>query len=384
MTPSAIKKPETVDPSRPDDLLYKIAIELIPKIGSIHAKRLIAYCGGPEAVFKESKRALQKIPGFGDNRVEEIVNQHILSIAEDEIKFIEKYNIRTLYYLDSDYPERLRRCEDGPVLLYLKCNEMPNLDYDKIISVVGTRKASDYGKEFCNTLITDLVTLGHRPIIVSGLAYGIDIAAHRAALRNNLITIAVLGHGLNKIYPTVHRHTAMEIVETGALATDFTSGAKFDRKNFLQRNRIIAGLADATIVVESAETGGALVTADIANSYNRDVLAVPGSVNSEVSSGCHTLIKTNKAALLTNASDLVDYLGWTKTQKQPKQTFINFETFNEDEQKVFNYLKENGESNVDIIALRTGMPVSHVLSTLLNLEFTGAVVSKPGKIFKLS
>lgn len=368
-----------------DDLIFKIAIELIPKIGSINAKKLIAYCGGPEAVFKEKKKALLKIPGIGEQRIEELINQQILATAAEEVDFIEKHGIKPLYYLDHDYPERLRQCEDGPVVLFMKSSTQLDLNQSKVISIVGTRKATDYGKEFCNTLIGELAALGHTPIVVSGLAYGIDIAAHRAALKNNLPTIAVLAHGLNTIYPSIHRNTAIEIVNSGALMSDFTTSSKFDRKNFLRRNRIIAGLSDATIVVESAISGGALVTADIANSYNRDVFAVPGNVNYSYSKGCNLLIKNNRAALLESSADLVNYLGWSNsTNSQPKQTIIQFESFNTSEQGVYNYLKQNGENNIDFIANKTGMPVSLVLSTLLNLEFMGVVVSKPGKVFKLT
>lgn len=367
-----------------DDLKYKIAIEQIPLIGSVNAKRLIAYCGSAEAVFKEKKNALMKVPGIGEVIANEIINQDVLQVAENEIGFIEKYKIQPLFYLDSDYPERLRHCEDGPVMMYVKSTTKVNFNSDKVISIVGTRKATDYGKNLCNTLIADIVAKGYKPIIVSGLAYGIDIAAHRAAVKNGLVTIAVLAHGLNTIYPAVHRNTAKEIIDDGALVSDFLSATTFDRKNFLKRNRIIAGLADATIVVESASEGGALVTADIANSYNREVYAMPGSVNSNYSKGCHWLIKRNKAALLENANDLEEYLNWTKsTKSQPRQTFIQFDSFNNNEQKILTFLKENGETNIDLIAIQTGLPVATTLSMLLNLEFAGAVVSNPGKKFKL-
>ncbi|QKG79231.1 DNA-processing protein DprA [Tenuifilum thalassicum] len=367
-----------------NELLYRIAIELIPKVGSITAKRLIAYCGSAEAVFKQNKAALLKIPGVGASVATEIVNQAVLHLADKELLFIERYNIRPLYFADSDYPERLKQCEDGPVMLYVKSNSDINFNSDKIVSVVGTRRATDYGKDVCNSIVSGLAAKGFKPIIVSGLAYGIDVTAHKAALENGLPTIAVLGHGLDTIYPISHRNIAREIVENGALVTDFISETPFDRTNFLRRNRIIAGLADATIVVESAEEGGALVTADIANSYNREVFAVPGKVNSKFSKGCHSLIKQNKAALIEDADDLTFMLGWSLDRvadKKIQQYSINFEQFSEDEKKILNFLKTNGEQTVDLIAVGTGLAVSKVLSLLLGLEFSGVVKSKPGKVF---
>lgn len=366
------------------ELIYRIGIELIPKVGSVNAKKLIAYCGSAEAVFKESKKNLLKIPGVGEVIASEVVSQTILSKAEEEIRFIEKYEITPLYFVDSEYPERLRQCEDGPVMLYVKTKSNINLNSDKVLSIVGTRKATSYGRGVCEEIILGLKNKGYRPIIVSGLAYGIDIAAHKAAVKHNLPTIAVLGHGLDTIYPSVHRTIARDIVEQGALVTDFISKTNFDRNNFLRRNRIIAGLADATIVVESAVEGGALVTADIANSYNRDVFAVPGNVTSEYSKGCNRLIKQNKAALVESADDIEYLLGWqVKSASIPKQTSIDFESFSAEENQILSYLKSQGEETIDVISINTGVPVSKTLSVLLKLEFAGAIVSKPGKIFAI-
>lgn len=367
------------------ELQYRIAIELIPKVGSITAKRLIAYCGSAEAVFHQSKSALLRIPGIGDTIANEVVNQNVLPLAEKELKFIEHYKIQALYFTDPEYPERLRQCEDGPVMLYVKGSSSINFNADKVISIVGTRKATDYGKHICDAIVSGLAAKGHSPIIVSGLAYGIDIMAHKSALKNNLPTIAVLGHGLNTIYPIAHRGIAKDIVEQGALATDFISDTPFDRNNFLRRNRIIAGLADATIVVESAIEGGALVTADIANSYNRDVFAVPGNVTSTYSQGCNMLIKQNKAALVESADDIEFMLGWKPNQKNQniRQFSINFDQFSAEEQKIYTFLKAKGAETVDMIALGTGLPVSTVLSSLLNMEFSGVVSSKPGKVFAI-
>jgi DNA processing protein len=369
-----------------DNLLkYKIGIEMIPKIGSINAKKLIAYCGGVEAVFKQSKKALLKIPGIGDCLATEISNQKVLSIAEKEIEFIEKFNIKPLFYLDDEYPERLRQCEDSPIVLFVKGKSTISFNQEKYISIVGTRKATDYGKKVCEELISGLVDKGYSPVIVSGLAYGIDITAHKAALKHNLLTLAVLGHGLDIIYPISHRNTAKEIFETGALLTDFPSKTKFDRNNFIKRNRIIAGLSDATIVVESGAEGGALITADLANSYNREVFAVPGMVGAKYSEGCNQLIKSNKAALVETANDIEYFLGWEpkNIRKQPKQIVL-FSEFTEDEKKIVEFLRGVDQESIDIISIKIQIPVSKISSLLLNLEFAGVVKCKPGKVYSLS
>ena len=369
-----------------DNLLkYKIGVEMIPKVGSINAKKLIAYCGGVEAVFKQKKKELLKIPGVGEAVANEVANQKVLDRAEQEVEFIEKYGIKTLFYLDAEYPERLRQCDDGPIVMFVKGNSSINFNREKFISIVGTRKATDYGKKITEEFIVGLTEKGYNPIIVSGLAYGIDIAAHRAAIKTNLQTIAVLGHGLDTIYPTPHRNIAKEIVETGALVTDFPSSTKFDRNNFIKRNRIIAGLSDATIVVESDSEGGALITADLANSYNREVFAVPGNVGQKYSRGCNQLIKANKAALIESPDDIEFLLGWEPAdiKKPPKQIAI-FTEISEEEKKIIDCLKEVDQESIDIICIKTQMPVSKVSSLLLNLEFAGIVKSKPGKVYSMN
>ena len=367
-----------------DNLLkYKIGIELIPNVGSINAKKLIAYCGGVEAVFKQSKKALQKIPGIGVVIANEIYNQKVLDRAEKELDFIAKFNIKTFFYLDSDYPERLKQCEDSPVLFFFKGNHKLDLNNNRFISIVGTRKATDYGKKICDEMVNDLCLMGYEPVIVSGLAYGIDITAHKSALKNDLATIAVLGHGLDTIYPIVHRSIAKEILEKGALITDFTSKTKFDRNNFIKRNRIIAGLSDATIVIESSLEGGALITADLANSYNREVFAVPGNVGSKYSQGCNSLIKTNRAALVETAEDVALLLGWESKESKITQQKIQFPVLEKDEELIISHLRNVKQDTIDAISHSAGMPVSKVSSILLNLEFNGLVKCKPGKVFTI-
>ncbi|MDR1199169.1 MAG: DNA-processing protein DprA [Prevotellaceae bacterium] len=362
-------------------LKYYIAIELIPNVGSITAKKLIAYCGGVEAVFSDSKSAIGKITGIGNTLADSVLSNRdeAVKTAEKEINFIEKNNIKTFIYTEKDYPRRLQACDDSPVVFFSKGDV--DFNHAKVLSVVGTRNATDYGTELCEKIIADLA-VRHKPVIVSGLAYGIDVCAHKAALKNGLKTIAVMGSGLNIIYPFSHRNVANQILQQGALITDFTSQSIFDRKNFLQRNRIIAGLADATIVVESGKKGGALVTADIAVSYNRDVLTFPGRVGDEYSAGCNRLVKTNKAALIEDVTDIEYVLGWISKNEKAKQLPL-FDTLNEKEMLVINYLKEADTDTIDNISHMTEIPMSQLSAMLLTLEFGGYVKSLPGKSYSL-
>ncbi len=363
-------------------LLYKIALGMIPGIGPINAKRLIAYIGSLEGVFSEKTEKLKKIPGINKD-IKEIINvKEILKNAENEIKFIEKNNIKPIFFLDDNYPYRLKECEDSPVVLYMKGDV--DLNSDKIISIVGTRSATNYGKSICRKLIAGLKDMGHNPVIVSGLAYGIDYNAHKAALECGFKTIAVLGHGLDMIYPAVHADIAKEIKKQGCLLTEFHTKSKKDKSNFVRRNRIVAGIADATIVVESAKKGGALITADIANSYNRDVFAFPGNINNKYSEGCNKLIKTNKAALIETAGDIEYILGW-KSNKKPKiiQTKI-FDELNKEEKQIVEILKKEGKLNIDILRFKSRIPLNTISSILLGLEFKGIIESFPGKVYGIS
>ena len=361
-------------------LRYKIGISLIPDVGDITAKKLIAYCGGIDAVFKENKKNLLKIPGIGSHLVKSILSQDVLKRAEEEISFIEKYKITPVFYLDKQYPTRLKHCIDSPLMLYYKGNA--DLNNQKIISIVGTRKASDYGKENCDKIIEGLAALD--VIIVSGLAYGIDTYSHKSSLKNNIKTIGVLAHGLDQIYPSVNKSLAEKMIHHGGLITEFMSKTKMDPAFFPRRNRIVAGISDATIVIESGIKGGSLITANIANSYNRDVFAVPGRNNDKYSQGCNHLIKTNKAALIQSVDDLIYIMGWEKKSKKaiPKQhkLFIKLEA---DEEKLVKLMQENGESAIDWLCLNSNLPMSKVASLLLNLEFSGLVKSLPGKMYRL-
>lgn len=363
-------------------LLYNIAITCLPNIGAITAKKLIAYCGSAETVFSEKKTALEKIPGIGKINAQHIFNnkKEALEIAEKELKFIDKDKITPIFFLEDAYPKRLTHCEDSPIVLYTKGNM--DLNAQKIISVVGTRNATDYGKEFCEKLIADLAP--HQPLIVSGLAFGIDICAHKAALQHNLQTVASLAHGLDRIYPNQHGIIAKQMQENGGIITEFKHETNPDRENFPKRNRIVAGIADLTIVVESSKKGGSLITADLANQYNRDVFALPGRLNDEYSEGCNWLIKTNKAALIQSAKDIEYIMGWQATdeKKGANQTKL-FVELSDEEKTIANVLSTTDKVPIDSIALKAEFPMSKTAALLLNLEFNGIVKSYPGKMYKL-
>ena len=344
-------------------LQYQIGLTLLPGVGDVLGKKLVAYCGGVEGVFKQKKAALEKIPGIGSKLVNAILSQNVLSRADEEITFIEKNNITPLFYLEKKYPVRLKHCVDSPVMLFYKGNV--DINTQKIISVVGTRKATEYGKEMCEKLIKELVS--HDVLIISGLAYGIDTCAHRASLEYGLKTIAVLGHGLDRVYPYLNKSLAEKIIDQGGLITEFMSKTKPDRENFPKRNRIIAGLADATLVVEAAKSGGALITAEIANSYNRDVFCVPGRIGDTWSEGCNHLIKINKACLVQSAKDVNYIMGWQK--KPERKPNIQRELFIEltpDEEKIADVLRMADTMSIDDIYLKSALPVSKVSIALLN------------------
>lgn len=361
------------------ELLYTLALQKTAKIGDVNAKKLIRHCGNPEAVLKEKKENLLKIDGIGTYIVSDLQNAENLKAAENELKFIQKEKIQTHYFLDETYPKRLQHCADGPILLFQKGNA--NLNTSKMISIVGTRKATSYGTGFCEELIESLSPL--QPTIVSGFAYGIDIIAQRASIKNNIPTIGCLAHGLNQIYPKVHERYMKSVQENGAFVTDFWSTSNPDRENFLKRNRLIAGMTQATIVIESAEKGGSLVTAHIANSYNRDVFAVPGRVGDSQSIGCNNLIKQQRAHILTSAADIVYLLGWELEAEpfQPvqKQLFVDLSP---EEAVIHSYLQEKGQSVLDSIALECKLPIHKTAPILLQMEMKGVVKPLPGKLFE--
>lgn len=360
------------------ELIYLLALQKVPNIGDISAKKLLRTLGSAEAIFKSTKKELKLIEGFGDLKINSIHDSLYMEEAEQELLFIEKENIEVRYFEDRNYPDYLKHCIDAPILLFQKGNI--DLAHKKIISIVGTRKVTTHGVAFCEQLIEELAPLN--PVIVSGFAYGVDICAHKAAMAHGLQTIGCLAHGLDQIYPKAHAKYENEVMNHGGFMTDFWSGSYFDRKNFLKRNRIIAGLSEATIVIESAEKGGSLVTADIANSYNREVFAVPGRNTDQLSKGCNNLIKTQQARLLTSVADLVYVLNWDirDQKKQQTQLFVELST---EEQFVFDTLKKLGKSEVDVLALQCKLPTFKLNPILLGLELKGVVRPLPGKQFEV-
>lgn len=362
-----------------NDLIYKIGITLIPSIGAVNGKKLISYCGGAKAVFNEKKPALMKIPGIGRHTVTNILSQSVLKRAEKEIDFIEKHNIQPLFYTDSEYPQRLFHCEDGPLMLYYKGNK--SLNHQRMLAIVGTRRSTSYGRTQCEKIVEGLKDKD--VFIVSGLAYGIDSCAHRNALIHKLPTVGVMGHGLDRIYPAENRNLAASMMENGGLLSEFLPGTTPDRENFPKRNRIVAGMTDATLVVESGIKGGAIITANIAFSYNRDVLAVPGKVGDQYSKGCNFLIKTNRAAMVESAVDISRIMGWDDVKKETLPQPQLFVELSDNEQKIMDILRETGEAGIDVLMAKSGIPVSQISVILLNLEFQGLVISLPGKRYKI-
>ena len=365
---------------RSENLLHNIGIGLIDNVGDVLVKKLIAYCGSSEAVFKESKGKLLKIPDVGSTAAASILSQNVLARAEEEIRFIEKNELNALFYLDHDYPARLKHCDDGPTMLYTK-GEM-DLNSKRVVSIVGTRNATEYGKKMCHEIVEGLAMLD--VLVVSGLAYGIDICAHKASVKNNVQTVAVVAHGHDRIYPGSHKSTVERMYENGGMVTEFISHTNPDRENFPKRNRIIAGLSDAVIVIESAKRGGALITADIANSYNRDVFAVPGMLGAQYSAGCNWLIKVNKGALMESVQDLEYIMGWES--KDPKKEPIQKKIFVElaPREKVLIGIIKQGSIGIDTLSLEAKMSTSTVSSLLLNLEFAGVVKCLPGKVYQMN
>jgi DNA processing protein len=362
-----------------DDLLYQIAITQISNVGPRIAKQLIGQCGSAKEVFNESMKALSKLSGCNVELARSIKNFTDFSLAEKEINFIQKHRIETRFFQDGNYPFRLKFCNDGPLLLFGK----GNIDWNpkRALSIVGTRRATVYGRTECRSIVEGLQS--SNLTIVSGMAYGIDICAHRAAVKNNVATVAVVAHGLDRLYPSVHRETLVEMMDKGGVITEFLSGTIPDRENFPKRNRIIAGFSDATLVIESGAKGGSMITADIAASYNRDVFAIPGNNGSPMSQGCNYLIHCQKAGLIRGAADIKKIMNWVdKKRKTTVQTAL-FVDLNEEEKKLVSYLHHSGAVGIDDICLNIDFPMSKTSVILLNLEFKGMILSLPGKVYQL-
>ncbi len=361
------------------ELLYRIALTMVPAIGPVTARKLIEEAGSARAVFRLKKSSLQKIQSIGPRLSESISSSALLDKAEKEVAFLERHHISALYFEDATYPERLKECEDGPILLYAKGED--GLNTRRALSVVGTRRASSYGKELCRSIVLDLASMLNDLVIVSGLAYGIDVMAHRAALEGGIPTVAVLGHGLTTLYPRANRETAKKICGQGALVTDFHSGMGPERNNFLRRNRIIAGMTDATLVVESASSGGALITADMASSYHRDVLAVPGRATDERSKGCNRLIKKNVAAMVESAEDVINHLNWMEDVIHIKKLDPEKVSISREETQLLELMTLQGEVGPGELSRHSGIPIGTVLSILTEMELKRWIAVEPGNLY---
>ncbi len=363
-----------------DDLYYLLALQKVKNIGDISAKKLLKHFGSAKAVFEAAKHNDINVMDVGTVMINSIKQFNDWQKVKQEIKYVENNHIKTISIFDDNYPYKLQHAPDGPILFFYKGQDV--LSQDRLISIVGTRNITAYGKRMVAEIIEDLTP--YKPVIISGLAYGVDVEAHLNALKNDLSTVGVLGHGFQRIYPAIHQKIADRMLEQGGLLTEFWHTDTIDRNNFLKRNRIVAGLSDATIIIESGEKGGSLVTADIANSYNRDVYAIPGRTSDTFSKGCNNLIKQNKAALLTCAQDLIEQLQWQLEKPKTKNPQLNlFVDLSKDEQLIFNFLQANGKTGLDEIALNLNMPISKTAQLLLQMELNNIVTGLPGKKFEL-
>lgn len=362
------------------DLIYKIAITKIPSVGPVLAKTLIAYCGGVEEVFQRTAKQLRKIPGIGEQIIAHLKQNDLLSQAERELEFLMKENIRALFYLDPEYPQRLLYQNHAPIILYYKGNT--DLNARRIVAVVGTRRPSPYGAAICEELIAKLEP--YEPLILSGLAYGIDVTAHRKALSCNLPTVGVLAHGLDRIYPPVHWGIARQMTQQGGLLTEYGLGEMPDREHFPTRNRIVAGMCDALIVVETAAQGGSMITANFARDYKKEVFAVPGRVHDATSIGCNMLIKERKAKLLSSVDELAEVFRWKLTGSQtPAIQGQLFHELTEKEQTLISMLRDGTRMSADQLAPALGVFPGELAALLLELEFKGLVRALPGQRYIL-
>lgn len=365
------------------ELLYQLALTEVPNIGCVQAKILAQHFGEAQRIFRASQSTLEKIEGIGTIRANSIKRFTDFSGAEEEIEFIEKFKIKTLFITDKEYPQRLLHCYDSPTLLFYRGTA--DLNVSKIVAIVGTRTHTDYSKKMTDELIEELSSYG--VLVVSGMAYGVDAFAHKAAVKNNLSTVGVLGHGLDQIYPPDHSGLAKDMVKSGGgLLTEFRSKTKPDKHNFPTRNRIVAGMSDATVVIESGIKGGSMVTAELANGYNKDVFAFPGKVTDSKSAGCNYLIKSNKAMLLTDGQQLMEVMGWEEknqktNSKSQKEIFIELSI---DEKIIIDILNEKETVHIDEINLRSGLSSSAIAAAILSLELQNVVNGLPGKMYKLS
>ena len=362
-----------------EELYYQLALTMLPGIGSKTGRALLAHFGNAVSVFKAPLKEIKHVDGIGEVKAKLFRDTEVLQKAEKEMTFVLKNHVQTIC-INNNYPKRLAHCSDAPLLLFYKGNA--NLDAERIVAIVGTRKNTDYGQQLCEELIAGLQQVDNL-LVVSGLALGIDAIAHKKSVAGGIANIGILGHGLDRIYPFTHQALAKQMVENGGILTEFPSGTLPDRTNFPMRNRIVAGMSDVTVVVESSIAGGALITAHMASGYNREVAAFPGRVNDSRSAGCNELIRTNTAAMITKADDLVEMMNWGDKKKKKsvqKQLFINFTP---DEQRIMDLLQTKDTVHSDELFHYTGLPNSLLAATLLQLEMQGVIRALPGKNYRL-
>ncbi|MEO8583982.1 MAG: DNA-processing protein DprA [Flavitalea sp.] len=359
-----------------EDLLYQISLGNVPHIGHVHAKLLADVFPSARSIFEAREETLEKIEGIGQVRAGSIRRFKDFHKAEKEIVFIQKYAVEPLFLKDPAYPKRLLNCYDPPTLLYFKGNA--DLNTSKIVSIVGTRRNTDYGKSITEKLVEELSELN--VLVVSGLAFGIDAIAHKAALKNNLQTVGVVGHGLDTIYPPENSDLAREMLRSGGILTEFGHDTKPEKHHFPARNRVVAGISDVTVIIESGIKGGSMITAEIAGSYNRDVFALPGRITDAKSAGCNELIRSNRAVLFNDSTALLEHMGWNEKAKNPlkaqKELFI---PLTENERIIIKLLNEKEFTQIDEINMRSSLSSSAIAAALLNLEMQLVVKSLPGK-----
>lgn len=365
----------------PDSKLHQLALTLSTGIGNTILKSLISYCGSSQEVFKTTRGRLEKIPGVGRYSSSSIINnKEVFEKAEIILDYSVKNNVKLFFYTDNDYPSKLKQLYDAPSMIYLKGNTFPN--DRRCISIVGTRNATTEGKQNVESIIRELAP--YNPIIISGLAYGIDIETHKVALENQLATYAVMATGIEQVYPSIHSKIAHKMLENGGLLTEYPPNTKMDPARFPARNRIIAGLSEATLVIEAGKKGGALITAYLARDYDREVFAIPGNLKNEFSVGCNNIIKNNVAQLVSSAQDIAFYLGWESNGDvyEKKKMLIKQQDVSEEEWNVVKLLN-NSDLHIDEISWKSQIQVSKLATILLNLEFRNIVVSLPGKKYKI-
>jgi len=362
-----------------DTIFYSLALQSVEGIGCKGARKLIEHFGSPKAALSAGEEQWLKVEGIGPKLAQNLKSRRIYRKANAEMEIIQKYGLKVVSFFDPEYPEYLKHCEDAPLLLFYKGKL--DLAERNIISIVGTRKMTSQGSGFMKRFFSDLST--YDPVVISGLAYGADILAHRLALQHGLKTIGVLAHGLDRIYPRAHYNTALSMMEEGALLTEFWTGTPPERENFVKRNRIIAGMSEATLVIESSEKGGSLITAELASSYHREVFAVPGRSNDRFSLGCNHLIKTHRASMLTHASDLAYMLNWEQVRERTNHT-QDTDSLDAREKKLFETIQKHGKIQADHLSQKCRLPIKDVLSILLRLELYGRIRELPGKHYEVA